>query len=1206
MTALNGPGARALLIGTRASGVESGLSPVPAVERTLSDLAEALIRRCGLDAESVTIAIDPPNPTELGLALADEAEKAQDVLLVYYVGHGLTSSGGELYLATRATDRRHTRLGHTSLAYTAVRDSLLDSQARSIVVVLDCCFPGRAIGVPGDSNTDLADLTQVHGGCVLTSASRDELALSPPGETYTTFTGEFIRLLNEGDPQGPPELTLRDAYLYLSRVLPLQGFPRPHQRVSEWIEDLVLAPNPAYRNLTFKDDTEGGATTLGGNSAERTMILSNSIQRRGRRLHYLPNLVAVDHFRAFIASRSRVYVIKGPAGSGKTRLVSHLATKLANEVDFQLHPLDSWDITSVDLAVEILRYASIPHGEDALLTLEGASTKLSRPCVVIVDGISTQAQLDRIGRQIDSILRQVTAERFRFILAIRTPPDIGLFPYPILAASLYELSRQFLDTSCLITRWDERTAKEAWELSREDNDPHFTDLPESVRHLARLPLYMELLKTVENTTISRDANAFHLVDHCVRSILRASGYDADRALEMLQNLAQREVGHLIPAQLIDPLHADSVDDDVLALLHSTVDLSPLVDRSQLGRLAFGHDLIREYALATRIARLMVDRGRSSITTSALNDLAEQSTTSAMARGLFEFVVYAIDNYSPELAAAFALAPTVAVGTTLPIMLRLARAGAQFASDEVLIASAKRCSSDTAIEVARSLLAIPKIAAALGDWYAPWILDVLRRFGASIWPDVVAHIEATLDVQGLNRLLASIDLEKPPEAIFFARHFFLFADDTHQQISWLEHLLNHADWRVRAALGDCIIDAGSLRSSLATRIADRLAADEDYKVRAAIARSIGKISSDVLRPQFIELLSDSNWHVRESVLRGLLDSNTVPLPATAAEALETITSDDSWREIPERTGKLVARLMLLHRRSSPVNNLPAKERALLRLLREYRTRWIKLSDEGRQEFIAMGLGSSNWLTHREAAAIEQEARTASVTSAGSLIFNPREKYRRLRGGRSIQVALDLHDIDRAVAVAIAASKAGVDFIEVGDPLIKAAGANAIERIRRQVSGAMIVAEMMSADWGRDQVELAVEAGADVVFLIGPASVASVSEAVQAGRRLGAPILLDIPATQMTQSWVYEMERAGVDGFSVTTNIDQGVGGQEPLGKVRAVRSWTRLPVAVSGGFSTMDRPIINSSDWDIIIVGRSIAEAVDPGQAARRIVMMIQE
>lgn len=243
MTSLNAPGARALLIGTESCAANSKLPRVPAVEGTLNDLRQVLIDRCGVPEDRISPPVlNPVNPTELGTIVAEMADQAGDVLFVYYVGHGLVSAEGELYLATRASDTRPNRLAHTSLAYTSFRDCLLHSPARSIVVVLDCCFSGRAIAVLGDAS----DLTGVRGGYVLTSAAPDQFALAPEGERHTAFTGEMIRLLTEGDPDGPPTLTIRHAYKYLQRALPARGFPRPHQRASDSIQDLELATNPAY------------------------------------------------------------------------------------------------------------------------------------------------------------------------------------------------------------------------------------------------------------------------------------------------------------------------------------------------------------------------------------------------------------------------------------------------------------------------------------------------------------------------------------------------------------------------------------------------------------------------------------------------------------------------------------------------------------------------------------------------------------------------------------------------------------------------------------------------------------------------------------------------------------------------------------------------------------------------------------------------
>jgi uncharacterized caspase-like protein len=125
---------------------------------------------------TVRVLTDPHPPLEVGRVLAESARQAEDVLLVCYVGHGLVSPGGELYLATKSTERQPELLAYTALAYTALRTSLLQSPARSIVVILDCCFSGRAVGVLGALDSAVAvDLAQVNGGYVLTSAAGEDV-----------------------------------------------------------------------------------------------------------------------------------------------------------------------------------------------------------------------------------------------------------------------------------------------------------------------------------------------------------------------------------------------------------------------------------------------------------------------------------------------------------------------------------------------------------------------------------------------------------------------------------------------------------------------------------------------------------------------------------------------------------------------------------------------------------------------------------------------------------------------------------------------------------------------------------------------------------------------------------------------------------------------------------------------------------------------
>lgn len=144
MTSLNAPGAQVLLIGTESCAAVSELPRVPAVESTLNDLRRVLIDRCGLREDQISPPVlNPVNPTELGTVIAEAADQAGDVLFVYYVGHGLVSTGGELYLPTSVSDTRPSRLAHTSLAYTDFRKCSCYSARRDrLSSCLTVAFPG--------------------------------------------------------------------------------------------------------------------------------------------------------------------------------------------------------------------------------------------------------------------------------------------------------------------------------------------------------------------------------------------------------------------------------------------------------------------------------------------------------------------------------------------------------------------------------------------------------------------------------------------------------------------------------------------------------------------------------------------------------------------------------------------------------------------------------------------------------------------------------------------------------------------------------------------------------------------------------------------------------------------------------------------------------------------------------------------------------
>ncbi|GAA4010602.1 hypothetical protein GCM10022247_36020 [Allokutzneria multivorans] len=1000
-----------------------------------------------------------------------------------------------------------------------------------------------------------------------------------------TWTGRETRALRDARRMSAKEFAAHlgfdeKAVLGWEKGVSLQ--PRTQQAL-----DVDLARAPEDVRARFEASlpvTMVAAGTLGRGSAGRTEVLLESLRQREEfaLLPYVPPVGAVERLEEFLASSSRVYLLSGPAGSGKTALTHHLAGGLAAKADFQLFAVDAWDPAALDVAREILRYGSLPGGDDALLTLEAESSSLARTCVVVIDGIATQEQLQRVGRQVDAIVRQTPSPRLRFLLVIRTPPTVDTSAHPVLTAACFSpAGARSGPQPFACAPWTLVEARSVWDSSR-SGGPAFGELPSSVQQLARLPLYMQLVRAAGRAGVTTSGTAYGLIEECVCALLPAGHH----LHEQLGDLAQQSMRELIPSTLATPVtrgHSTPLEPGTAALVRARAD----------GKVEFVHDVVGEFFLARRLAELLRERGRSASAISAFNELAVRAGGSARARGVFELTLNCLDADDPGLLAAAAVSPTISLGTALPLMLIAAfEGGCGFVSPEVLRACARRCEQDGAVDLVRALLRFPALYSALADDGPLWLLGVLRRFGVAVWEAVRECVENVLDAASVRALLAAADLDSGEEATFLARHAYLFSGDGYAR---LEALLGHESWRVRAALAHSVGSGQSTLIASDVLVLQRLVSDADYKVRAAAALTLRHLPTEIACRHLRTLLCDENWHVRDQALHAVLVADKNDL---VSSALEVLTTDATWSTAPAHVQPNAQRFLLLHNAIGQREVTRGTHRALFGLLRESRTGWTRLPALVQETLLRTAAGSASWLVRREAEALAAPVEEASPRE------DSREAFRRRRGRRSLQVALDMQDIDDALSVARAAAEAGADFLEVGDPLIKRAGLDAVEQIKRAAPETLVVAEMMSADWGRDQVEAAAEAGADVILLIGPSTVSSVSAAVEAGRRLGVPIVLDVPTTQLTQRWIAEMERVGVDGFTVTTNIDLGIASTAALARARTIRSRTRLPVALSGGFSTTDHAIIGSTDWDILIVGRAVTDAVNPVTAARRMAELV--
>ncbi|MEV0649492.1 caspase family protein [Phytomonospora sp. NPDC050363] len=175
----------------------------------------------------------------------EAANEATDALVVYFAGHGLADRDDlRLMLAESAPSRRW-----TGLAYRDIRNLLLDhgSRARWKIVILDCCFAGAAFDGTLSGPDQVRDLTAIRGSFVLTACGENEFAWAPPGEEHTAFSGELIRLLDEGVEGGPEFLDLDTIYDRAAAGMREINGPVPQRRTHDAGGKAVLGRNRAWR-----------------------------------------------------------------------------------------------------------------------------------------------------------------------------------------------------------------------------------------------------------------------------------------------------------------------------------------------------------------------------------------------------------------------------------------------------------------------------------------------------------------------------------------------------------------------------------------------------------------------------------------------------------------------------------------------------------------------------------------------------------------------------------------------------------------------------------------------------------------------------------------------------------------------------------------------------------------------------------------------
>jgi 3-hexulose-6-phosphate synthase/6-phospho-3-hexuloisomerase len=206
--------------------------------------------------------------------------------------------------------------------------------------------------------------------------------------------------------------------------------------------------------------------------------------------------------------------------------------------------------------------------------------------------------------------------------------------------------------------------------------------------------------------------------------------------------------------------------------------------------------------------------------------------------------------------------------------------------------------------------------------------------------------------------------------------------------------------------------------------------------------------------------------------------------------------------------------------------------------------------------------------------------------------------------TVQISLDVTDLNEAVETAAMALRAGVDWLEAGTPLILAHGLEAVRCLRRNFPGVPVVADLKTMDGGYLEAEMMAKAGATYVVVMARAHEETVKCVVAAGRDYGVAVMGDNLGCPDMVSGAKRLEDLGCDFVIHHIGYDERRGiaaaGRRmpsPLDQLAEVVAAVSVPVQAVGGLSIEQAVACPGLGAPLVVLGAPLTIDADAFKTA---------
>ena len=200
---------------------------------------------------------------------------------------------------------------------------------------------------------------------------------------------------------------------------------------------------------------------------------------------------------------------------------------------------------------------------------------------------------------------------------------------------------------------------------------------------------------------------------------------------------------------------------------------------------------------------------------------------------------------------------------------------------------------------------------------------------------------------------------------------------------------------------------------------------------------------------------------------------------------------------------------------------------------------------------------------------------------------------------LQVAIDLLTVEDALELAGKVAEY-VDIIELGTPLIKAAGLSAVTAIKEAHPDKLVFADMKTMDAGELEADIAFKAGADLVTVLGSADDSTIAGAVKAAKAHSKGVVVDLIGIADKATRAREVRALGAKFVEMHAGLDeQAKPGFDLTGLLRAGEE-SQVPFSVAGGVNVSTIAAVQAAGAAVAVAGGAIYGASDPALAAKEL------